>query len=405
MTRIALFGVFASGNLGNDATLEAMLANLAIWSPGAEICCICPDPEVLQQRYGIQAIPIDITPAAAAGLPGARSLGGRVRRIARRVRQEVALWNESAAHLQGVEHMLMTGTGMLDDFGVRPWNLPYDLYKWCTLARRAGARLSFVSVGAGPIVQSASRWLMTAALRKAHYRSYRDQQSKDYLSGIGFETRQDEVCPDLVFSLPPARLPAHQPPATPPRTVGVGVMGYYGWSNLPETGEAIYTEYLAKLSRFCAWLLEEGYNVHLLTGEMPTDQRPRDEIMAHLQTTLDAQALARVATPAIATPDDVLAAVAATDLIVATRFHNVVSGLMLGRPVISIGYAKKNDVLLADMGLGAFCQHVEALDVERLQTQFNQLAAAAGPAAEQVCNRVHEYRRQLDAQYAYLLGS
>jgi polysaccharide pyruvyl transferase WcaK-like protein len=321
------------------------------------------------------------------------------------MRQEVALWSESAAQLRGVDHLLITGTGVLDDFGVRPWNLPYDLYKWCTAARRAGARLSFVSVGAGPIVQRASRWLMTAALGKAHYRSYRDQQSKDYLAGIGFDTRADKVYPDLVFSLPPAQMPVPGPPATPPHTIGVGVMGYYGWSNSPEAGEAIYAEYVAKISRFCAWLVEQGYAVHLFTGEMPTDQRPRDEIMAQLAATLDAQALARVVTPAIETPDDVLRAVAATDLVVATRFHNVVAALMLGRPVISSGYAKKNDVLLADMGLDVYCQHVETLDVERLQAQFTELAAFAGPAAEQICRRVHDYRSQLDAQYAHLFAS
>ncbi len=398
MTKIALFGVFANGNLGNDATLEAMLANLALRAPEAEVCCICPDPVAVQERYGIDAIPIDVPPTPGMG----RSLIGRVRRLGGRVRQEVALWGESAERLQGVDHLLIAGTGVLDDFGVRPWNLPYDLYKWCTLARRAGARLSFVSVGAGPITQRASRWLMTTALRKAHYRSYRDQQSKEYLAGIGFDTRDDKVYPDLVFSLPPARLPAHQPPAAPPHTVGVGVMGYYGWSNSPETGETIYAEYLAKISRFCAWLVEGGYAVHLLAGETPTDERPRHEIMDKLRGMLDAQGMAQVAVPPISTPDDVLTAVAATDLLVATRFHNVVAGLMLGRPVISAGYAKKNDALLADMGLGAFCQHVESLEVERLQVQFNQLAAAAGPAAEQVCIRVHEYRRQLDAQYAHL---
>jgi polysaccharide pyruvyl transferase WcaK-like protein len=182
-------------------------------------------------------------------------------------------------------------------------------------------------------------------------------------------------------------------------------MGYYGWSNSPQSGKGIYAEYVRKMSCFCAWLAEGGYTVHLLTGEMPTDQRPRDEIMAHLRTALDAQALARVAAPVIETPGDVLAAVAATDLVVATRFHNVVAALMLGRPVLSIGYARKNDVLLADMGLGPFCQHVETFDVGRLQAQFTALAAIAGPAAEQICRRMQEYRSQLDAQYAHLLAS
>ena len=51
---------------------------------------------------------------------------------------------------------------------------------------------------------------------------------------------------------------------------------------------------------------------------------------------------------------EVMQQISETELLVATRFHNVVCGLMMGRPVISLSYARKNDVLLADMGLGAF---------------------------------------------------
>ena len=43
--RIALFGNFGTGNLGNEATLQAMLYNLRSHLPNAEISCICPGPE------------------------------------------------------------------------------------------------------------------------------------------------------------------------------------------------------------------------------------------------------------------------------------------------------------------------------------------------------------------------
>jgi polysaccharide pyruvyl transferase WcaK-like protein len=65
--------------------------------------------------------------------------------------------------------------------------------------------------------------------------------------------------------------------------------------------------------------------------------------------------------------------IAETDVVVATRFHNVVCALKLGRPTVSIGYAKKNDVLLAETGLGEFCQSIETLDVDRLIRQFQAL--------------------------------
>ena len=73
--------------------------------------------------------------------------------------------------------------------------------------------------------------------------------------------------------------------------------------------------------------------------------------------------------------DDVWTRSTAADLVVATRFHNIVSALKLGKPSISIGYAEKNDVLMAAMGLGDFCQHIERLSLDRLMRQLSTLAA------------------------------
>ena len=62
-----------------------------------------------------------------------------------------------------------------------------------------------------------------------------------------------------------------------------------------------------------------------------------------------------------------------TDIIVASRFHNVVCALKLSKPTISIGYEAKNDDLMEHMGLGAFCQHIERFDVDDLIQQFEAL--------------------------------
>jgi polysaccharide pyruvyl transferase WcaK-like protein len=70
-----------------------------------------------------------------------------------------------------------------------------------------------------------------------------------------------------------------------------------------------------------------------------------------------------------------------TDLVVATRYHNVVCALRMGRPTISIGYSVKNDALLAGMGLADCCQSIERLDVALLETQTLRLIAER-PALE-----------------------
>jgi len=58
--RIALFGNFGGGNLGNEATLQAMVYNLRRHMPNAEISCICPGPENTASQYNISAVPIRV---------------------------------------------------------------------------------------------------------------------------------------------------------------------------------------------------------------------------------------------------------------------------------------------------------------------------------------------------------
>jgi polysaccharide pyruvyl transferase WcaK-like protein len=393
--RIALFGGFGTGNLGNDATLAAMLTNLRPRLPTADFYCVCPDPPAVRKRYSLPAVPID--PGMAGTGDDVRA--GRILRLGKRALVEPSSWSATGDFLRTVDHLIVAGTGILDDFGVRAWNMPYDLYRWCRVARRVRTRLSFVSVGAGPILHPASRWLMVEALRSAQYRSYRDQLSREYLASVGFFDHGDQVFPDLAFSLPDTHERGWRPAAYQLQTIGVGVMGYYGWRNSQQHGAHIYDEYVAKIGRFTAWLLEQGYAVHLLTGEIPTDQRPVQDVLQYLRSAVDLETRSRVRVPEIIAPDDVFAAIAATDLVVATRFHNVISALLLGRPVLSLGYSKKNDVLLAEMGMGQYCQAVGDFSVEKLQQQFQALAARAGETAANICSQVNSYRALLHAQY------
>ncbi|MDP1368913.1 hypothetical protein Q6248_28485, partial [Klebsiella pneumoniae] len=63
-----------------------------------------------------------------------------------------------------------------------------------------------------------------------------------------------------------------------------------------------------------------------------------------------------------ATLHDLMREIGKTDIVVVTRYHNVVCALKLARPTISLGYAQKNDELLAQYDQRA-CQHIETFDV------------------------------------------
>jgi hypothetical protein len=56
--RIGLSGLLGSGNIGNDGSLESLLAYLRNDQPDAVIDSMCTGPDRFLARYGIPAIPL-----------------------------------------------------------------------------------------------------------------------------------------------------------------------------------------------------------------------------------------------------------------------------------------------------------------------------------------------------------
>jgi polysaccharide pyruvyl transferase WcaK-like protein len=355
---IALFGLFGSGNTGNDASLEAMLATVERLRPEARLLCVCGEPPNIVRDFGVPAVPIHLGHSKNPILQKLGTFRGAIRA------------------LRGCELFIVPGTGALDDFGTGWTGLPLTLFMWCLAARIRRASIAFVSIGAGPIRHPLSRRLMKAAIGMAAYRSYRDQLSKDFLQGIGFPAALDPVYPDLAFLLPVPADPKNGVRRSKQLTVGLGVMTYQGWRNDPSRGTASYTEYLKKITRFALWLVASGHSIRLLQGDA-TDRRAIEDVQRLVTTQSPLLPDECIQAAPCHTLHDLMQQIAETDVVVATRYHNVVCALKLGRPVISIGYAEKNDALMAGVGLDRFCQAIETLDVDRLIRQFTELTADA----------------------------
>ena len=91
--------------------------------------------------------------------------------------------------------------------------------------------------------------------------------------------------------------------------------------------------------------------------------------------------------------------------VVATRFHNVLLALRLGIPVQSIAYEGKNDALMQSMGLGAYCQSIDSLDLARLLQQVERLELEAPALEPRIAQRAQELQARLELQYAQLFGA
>ena len=321
-------------------------------------------------------------------------------RICRRIPGELKDWFKAIKILSGADLLVMTGTGMLTDYMTSASGFPYDVFRWTAAARLARCKVRFVGVGVGPIYGWLSRWLITTALSLADYRSFRDQNSKDRIRKNGFKPADDPVFPDLAFSLPadlfsrPVNRERHV------RQIGLGVMDHrdiHLWS--ADEHRAHYSAYLDKMCDFVAWLVDHRYAVRILQGDARHDASTRSELKARLENRGIHYGQAGIIDEGSTTVEDLIAQIAEVDFVVSPRFHNLVLGLMLNIPVISISYDPKNDCLLEGVGLGEYSQPFADLDLNRLIEQFTELEARCDEVKPVIQKKAREYRRLLEDQY------
>jgi polysaccharide pyruvyl transferase WcaK-like protein len=299
----------------------------------------------------------------------------------------------------------MTGTGMLGDFGIGPFDLHFDILRWAIAARLCRCKLLFVSVGVGPIRNLLSRCFVKTALCLADYRSYRDNFSKQYLENVGFKTNGDAVYPDLAFSLPQALIPDTHVRDGQQTVVGVGIMTYYNKLHDAVSDDTAYRDYIGKVSLFVRWLLEHQYTVRLIIGDAVYDECVRQDLRRLLKIDEFEDQDRNIIDEPASSSDEVMSQLAATDIVVASRFHNVLLALMLGKLVVAISYHEKVDALMTGVGLKEFCQDIEHIELDGLIRQFMALEKNAGTLKPTLEQRANAYRKALDEQYDRIFKS
>jgi polysaccharide pyruvyl transferase WcaK-like protein len=392
--RVGLFGLLGQGNLGNDGSLEAVLAYLRSAHPDVIIDFMCGGPDEMTARYGIPAIHLrwrnsarhrtaSMSAFACTGLETALGLVMDGFRTASWVRRH--------------DIVIVPGMGVLEaTLPLRAWHTPYSMFLLCASGRLFGTKVALVSVGADFIDRRVMRWLVTMAARLAYYRSYRDVLSRDAMRRMGLSSSDDAVYPDLAFSLP-------TPPCDPRvlGAVGVGVMDFSGGNQDRHQADEIRTAYVEKMKYFVLWLADNGRPVRLFTTDVH-DEPVMHEIVRELRARrpdLDSSQI--IAEPA-SSLDGLMQKMAAVDTIVASRYHNVLCALKLAKPTLSVGYAPKFGALMADMGLGEFCQSARTLDVDRLIEQFIVLESRSAELRHRLNERNMVNTQLLDDQFAVL---
>ena len=399
---IFFFGHFGSPNFGNEITLQTALYHVRCLLPEAEVACICTGPEALAATQKIETVPI----SRSFVKPGKRR--SRSARLLRKVfiaaPSEFCRWFETFNTLRRADMLIIPGTGLLTDaYGLMAWG-PYNLFKWSLIASVCRCKVLFVSVGAGPVYSALGKYFVKSALSLADFRSYRDKASLEYLKGIGFSTNSDRIYPDLVFSLPEAMLPHHGDRRGKRSIVGLGVMPYAGKYSVAKPSDVTYRKYLESLVTFVRWLLMHDYDIRLLTGEV-SDSSASAEFRFLLKISLGHYDENRIIDQPALSAEQLLPQIAGTDIVVATRFHNILLGLVLNKPVISISFHHKCASLMKEMGLSEYCQDINHMNGDRLIEQFQDLERNAEKLKPVIRRNVEQSRKALDEQYNFIFGT
>ncbi len=389
--RIGLFGLLGSGNIGNDASMEAVLQYLRSRHPSAVIDVMCSGPEWVTEHYGIDALQmfwydrhkdhLSFVPASLVRVPS-RILD--VFRISAWVRRH--------------EVVIVPGAGVLEaSLPLRPWNTPYGLFLLSASGRLFRTKVALVSVGAGLIQRRATRWLSTWAARLAFYRSYRDTGSREAMRRRGLDA-VDSVFPDLAFSLPlPTDDSSRQGDWS---TIGVGIMAYGGSNDDRDHARDIYAKYVESITTIVEWLVDHGRRVRLFIGDTDgSDDATLHEILAEVRASRPALDDSWVVAEQVSTFDDIMKAMEPLGAIIATRFHNLIAALKLAKPTIAVGYSRKHQALMSEMGLAEFSHSVDSLDIGAVTEQVLQMEIRAEQLRKSLMARNEEMSRLLEVQF------
>ncbi|GAA0606197.1 hypothetical protein HPO96_01890 [Kribbella sandramycini] len=386
--KVGLYGRLGGGNIGNDAMLDAVLDYLRKKRPDAELDFMCEGPEAITKRFGVPAVELHWMQSRK---PARNRIVQKLLTLLRIGPAAIIDTWRTGRWVRRHDVVIIPGAGVLEaTLPQRPWELPYSMLVMAVCGVLFGVKTALVCVGGSRVEEPLIRYLLRSAARMVTYRSFRDE----YSLGVGRETGvakpQDRAYADLAFALPVelARDPE-------PRSVGVGVMAYYGAPTDRPRADAVHAEYVGQMCAFVRRLVDSGRSVRLLIGDA-LDEEVAKAVVDDAQSYWTGSGPVPVSYQPFTSFDGLLDQVASVQTVVAMRYHCVVAGLKLGRPTLAIGYGRKHDALMADMGLPQYVQDVRTLDLDRLVEQVAELESLEPQIIKTLAERAADCRERLE---------
>lgn len=362
--RVVIIGAYGMTNLGDDAILAAMLAELRGALPGARFAVVALD-------RGALPVADDVTPVAFED---------------RAIRDA----------LDGADLLIIGGGGLLFDFRIRATYEDffgdkatnfYPHYRTALVAHGRGIPVQLYAVGVGPLVGRVARELTRTICALASAITVRDALSRVELLGLGVPDGRIEVTADPAVRLVSAATTGRD---AAPR-VGFVIRNWFpvtapGAVQLPDSA-AYLARYLDRFAAAADHVVARwgGRPVFFaVQNEVDDDREFAERVLERMAHRDEAEIVESAAEHGAL--QELLGGL---DLVVSTRLHGIIFAANAGVPGIGINLNTKVHALLCDLGLA-----------ELAVSPWDGRGAALSELIDRVLEHNEEYASRLAAGMA-----
>ena len=421
--KIGLLDHLGFGNLGDDATLDAMMQNLKSRWPHAEFIALTMNPVDTRNRHGVPAYAIrrvwKMTMDAQQSAPRNAGFKAKFKRwvirfptlfvmlrtikqtaigMPKKFFQEVSFLAESFSIVRDLDLLVISGGGQLLDSWGGPWAFPYTLFKWVWLAKLAGVKCYFVNVGAGPLDNSLSKWFIRHALGVADYISFRDGHSQALVRQVGFRGRS-EVSVDSVYSLDVSGCHSTSTGSRREPVIGLCPMAYCDPRRYWAKKQAVYEDYIQRLALFGAWLVRSQHRLEIFSTEISFDNDAIEDLRRATEEQLGAAGSEYIVVKPVNAFSDLTSAILSSDYIVTSRYHGVILAHLLNRPILALSPHHKVATLMNDLGLSEYCVDIRTFNLDFLANVFTRLVEHQDAIKAGMFDTARNYEKNLQNQF------
>lgn len=371
---IGILGNYGNNNIGDEAILMGIISQLARKHPYIHIVIFSMSPLESQQRYGMESfpsifrLPRAVSPTALGSESQVRGgvISGSLHKLKISLRRygmmrsvrhymvyldTVAMhpkfWLETYYRLRDLDLLLIGGGNLLMDMFDR---VPPLYAMHAILARLAGAKVMYYSVGAGPISTRFGRLFIKIATACADHITLRDQESREVLESIGVKTPMT-VAADPALELRSYPLTKQQSGhwraiLKGDNVIGVSAVPFLDHRYWPRPDRKGYEVYIAQMAAVVDSIVEDlNYHVVLFPTKFPADVYACRDIYGLLGHSEKVVVIEENLDPI-----DLVGVIENMTCVVGTRLHSIILSLVASVPVVAISYHGKVESLMRRIG-------------------------------------------------------